>query len=194
MRFLLSRPPVAGWGWLSCRGKLVTNVTVHFVTIKADTVSKTSEIEFDLETFIPYRLNRISEQISLDFSKFYKGEYGMTRPEWRVLANLGQHGVLTAKQICHLSGQHKTKVSRAVAGLAKRDWLKRMPNHEDRREEWLQLTSSGKTAYRRIAVKGIEHDAGLMSALGNNGSEALLLALHTLEAKLQLTDSRRKKR
>lgn len=146
-------------------------------------MSDNNPIEFDLENFLPYRLNRISEKISLGFSRVYKGEYGMTRPEWRVLANLGQHGKLTAKQICRLSSQHKTKVSRAVAGLERRDWLKRLRNPEDRREEWLQLAASGKAAYRRIASKGIEHDAALLAALGKTNGTALFNALDALEGK-----------
>jgi len=151
-------------------------------------VTKPDAYEFDLDSFLPYRLNRVSEEISLGFSRFYKREYGMTRPEWRVLANLGQHVKLTAKQICRLSTQHKTKVSRAVAGLEKRDWLKRERNPEDRREEYLQLTAAGKAAYRRIAMKGADHDATLLARLGERNAKALLDALDALERD-QLSDT-----
>ena len=51
------------------------------------------------------------------FAAVYKAEYGMTRPDWRVLANLGQYGRQSARQICARAGMHKTEVSRAVARL-----------------------------------------------------------------------------
>ena len=137
--------------------------------------------EFDLETFIPYRLNRVSEHISLGFSKIYRGEYGMTRPEWRVLANLGQHQKLTAKRVGEISGQHKTKVSRAVSALENRKWLIRTQNPDDRREEWLELTRAGTDAYRRIATEGKKHDASLLARLGATKARALLAALDALE-------------
>ena len=40
---------------------------------------------FDLETFLPYRLNRAAELVSLRFASQYKARYRMTRPEWRTL-------------------------------------------------------------------------------------------------------------
>ena len=52
-----------------------------------------------LEDFLPYRLNRLAEAVSRDFSRIYRERYGLTRPEWRTLAALGQYGTMTAKQI-----------------------------------------------------------------------------------------------
>lgn len=148
--------------------------------------------DFDLETFIPFRLNRVSEQISLGFSRIYKGEYGMTRPEWRVLANLGQHQKLTAKRVGEISSQHKTKVSRAVSALEDRKWLIRTQNPDDRREEWLELTRAGINAYRKIAAEGKKHDTALLARLGATRARALLAALDALEEINRTTATGRK--
>lgn len=145
------------------------------------------EEEFDLETFLPYRLNRAAERMSLTFARAYRERYGMTRPEWRVLANLGQHRRLTARQICAISTQHKTKVSRAVAALEKRGWLTRFPNPDDRREEFLELKKAGKAAYHDIAATGMRHDRDLIARLGGENARALTRALDALEA---LSDSK----
>ena len=45
----------------------------------------------ELEMFLPYRLNRLADAVSREFSKIYRDRYGLTRPEWRTLAGLGQH-------------------------------------------------------------------------------------------------------
>lgn len=140
------------------------------------------EERFDLETFLPFRLNRAAERVSLDFAKLYRKAHGMTRPQWRTLANLGQHGRLSARQICNLSMQHKTKVSRAVADLESRKWLKRSINPEDRREEWLELTAEGKAVFRQLSSLGQEQDRKLRQALGKQNAEALETALNALES------------
>ena len=37
--------------------------------------------EFDLETFIPFRLHTVSEAVSQSFRTVYRNAYGMTRSE-----------------------------------------------------------------------------------------------------------------
>ena len=90
-----------------------------------------------LEDFIPYRLNKAAEAVSQRFASIYRDRYGLTRPEWRTLATLGQFGILTATAIGAHSSMHKTKVSRAVFTLEKRRWLSRKRDDIDRRiENW----------------------------------------------------------
>jgi DNA-binding MarR family transcriptional regulator len=72
---------------------------------------------FDLDAFLPYRLNRAAEFVSKRFAAGYKARYDMSRPEWRVLALLGARWRMTATEIGRHSGMHKTKVSRAVFSL-----------------------------------------------------------------------------
>lgn len=58
--------------------------------------SKNSDDILVLETFLPYRLYHLADLVSREFSTIYKDRLGLTRPEWRVLAGLGQHGAMTA--------------------------------------------------------------------------------------------------
>ena len=78
----------------------------------------------ELESFLPYRLNRLAESVSREFSKIYRDCFGLTRPEWRTLATLGEFGTITATAIGEHSSMHKTKVSRAVRPRAPK-WLTR---------------------------------------------------------------------
>ena len=79
-----------------------------------------------------------------------RDRYGLTRPEWRTLATLGEFGTMTATAIGEHSSMHKTKVSRAVAELESRKWLTRTPDAADRRIEHLALTKAGRGAYREL--------------------------------------------
>lgn len=137
-----------------------------------------------LETFLPYRLNRLADAVSREFSKTYRDRHGLTRPEWRTLAGLGQHGTMTATAIGEQSAMHKTKVSRAVAALEKRGWLVRNPDSADRRAEKLTLTKAGGAVYRELVPLAKAYERillGKMSAQerkdAENGIRAIEAAL-----------------
>ncbi|HMB47909.1 MAG TPA: MarR family transcriptional regulator [Afifellaceae bacterium] len=140
-----------------------------------------AEQPFALEAFLPYRLMRIAELVSQDFSSIYRRKYGLNRPEWRCLATLGQFGRTTAKAIGEHSAMHKTKVSRAVAELERRGWLKRKADPQDRRVEHLSLTDDGRTAFRSLVPLAGEFEANLQSDLGDRRIDQFLAGLEAME-------------
>lgn len=135
----------------------------------------------ELETFLPYRLDRLSDAISAKFQRIYRDQYAMTRPEWKVLAHLGQHETLTAREICRLTGLHKTKVSRAVSTLQKRRWLSRDRDETDRRIEHLTLTKLGRENYAALAALLAKREAEMLAVLGEEERQVLSSALASLE-------------
>lgn len=138
----------------------------------------------DLETFLPYRLNRVADLVSRSFASIYRERYGLTRPEWRALATVGQFGTVTASRIVEHSSMHKTKVSRAVAALERRGWLDRITDTGDRRIEHLRLTARGSRAYRDLVPIAKSYEADLLAALRASESAALLDGLAGLERRL----------
>ncbi|UXN58057.1 MarR family winged helix-turn-helix transcriptional regulator [Phyllobacterium zundukense] len=134
-----------------------------------------------LENFLPYRLNKAAEAVSQRFASIYRERYGLTRPEWRTLATLGQFGILTATAIGAHSSMHKTKVSRAVFALEKRRWLSRKRDDIDRRIENLELTPAGHKAYNELAKVAHQFETDLLSALGKLGENELKAGLAALE-------------
>ena len=137
--------------------------------------------DFDLEAFLPYRLAQAAEAVSLEFYQLYRSRYAMTRPEWRVMAHLGQYGALTARDICDRASLHKTKVSRAVYALEQRKWLKRGRDDGDRRFEWLELTGAGRKTYDDLCREGLSLEARLRTRLGADGAAQLLSLWHKLD-------------
>ena len=138
-----------------------------------------------LEDFLPYRLNRLADSVSRDFSRIYKERFGLTRPEWRLLATLGQYGTMTATEIGRHSSMHKTKVSRAVMALEVRRWISRKADAGDRRVEHLTLTKNGEAAYREMVPLAREFEAALMKRMSDKDRKALLAGLAGLEAQLK---------
>ena len=122
--------------------------------------------DFDLQDFLPYLLNQAAEATSRGFQATYRARYGLTRTQWRVMANLGRFGAMTASDICRLSHVEKTKVSRAVAGLEAEGLLTRSTSPEDRRAENLSLTPKGRTVFTEIGQHAQAFDADLRARLG----------------------------
>ena len=141
-------------------------------------------MDLRLESFLPYRLNRATAVASKQISRIYRDEFGLTVPEWRVLATLGQLGTVSAKQIGQHSAMHKTKVSRAVASLQKRRWVTREVDDLDRRIEHLSLTSAGEAAFRRLAPKMLAFEEELLARLAPKQRAQLLQGLALLEEAL----------
>ena len=146
---------------------------------------------FELETFLPYRLNRAAEYVALRFAAQYKARFELTRPEWRTLAALGSSGrMMTATEIGAHSSMHKTKVSRAVFALEQRRWLKREEDGRDRRFEHLALTPAGERAYEELTELAGAYQAELVSMLGKENVEALSAGLRAVERAMKMSGRR----
>ena len=139
-------------------------------------------VEFDLEQFLPYLLNQAAEATSRSFQATYKAAFGMTRTQWRVLANLGKFGAMTARDICSLSHIEKTKVSRAVAGLEANGALTREISVRDRRTEILSLTPHGKAVFAQLGAGAVQYDTQLRAGLGVKSADILVAVLRDLIA------------
>jgi DNA-binding MarR family transcriptional regulator len=134
-----------------------------------------------LDRFLPYRLNRLADVVSRAFSQSYKDRHGLTRPEWRLLATLGQFWTLTATAIGEHSAMHKTKVSRAVAALERRAWLVRRTDAGDRRVENLSLTAAGRRAYRDMVPLARAFEKHFLQELSASERTGIQKALALLE-------------
>lgn len=141
---------------------------------------------FALEAFLPYRLVRIAEQVSQDFSAIYRKRYGLSRAEWRCLAALGQFDTITATEIASHSTMHKTKVSRAIAELDRRGWIFREADAQDRRVENLSLTESGRCAFDDIVPLAKSFERELQAEIGDKQAAQLLAGLDAVERHFRL--------
>ncbi|MEM8812832.1 MAG: MarR family transcriptional regulator [Pseudomonadota bacterium] len=147
-----------------------------------------------LEEFLPYRLARMAGEISRQLREVYKDDHGLTIPEWRTLATLGQFGTVTAKAIGAHASMHKTKVSRAVAALETRRWLQRAQNPDDRREDLLSLTAPGRRAYRHLVPKMRAFEDAIIAQFAETGAASgsvdLFATLDALERILGIENQR----
>ena len=132
---------------------------------KRNSLLRTNTDKLSLRSFLPYRLNVVAQAVSGGLSVAYADTYGISPPEWRVLATLGECPQMTARDVSGHSGMHKTQVSRAVLSLEKRHLLARSPSAADRREEILSLSIAGRRMYETLAPMALRYERGLLEGL-----------------------------
>ena len=104
----------------------------------------------NLDRFLPYRLNRLAHNVGVSLATIYTDAFGISRSQWQVMALLGQHQRLTAKQICTMTHMDKVKVSRAVNGLVKLNYLQTTPDKAGKRAVLLTHSVKGKELFQVI--------------------------------------------
>lgn len=107
-----------------------------------------NNISLNLDRFLPYRLNRLAHNVGVSLATIYTDAFGISRSQWRVMALLGQHQWLTAKQICTMTHMDKVKVSRAVNGLVKSNYVQTTPDQTDKRAVLLTQSAEGRKLFQ----------------------------------------------
>ena len=134
---------------------------------------------FDLNAFLPYRLNAAAGRISRAFSERYREEFGISIPEWRVLVHLHQSGDVSVRDIEARVDMEKSKVSRAASRLEAAGYVTKAVNGSDRRLLVLALTAEGEALVARLLPVAMSYQAEMLAKLGPlvEGLEAGLSAL-----------------
>jgi DNA-binding MarR family transcriptional regulator len=104
-----------------------------------------------LEEYLPYRLSVAAAEVSRLVARAYEDRFGLTIPQWRLIANLAEHGPTTPLQLGRLAALDKVTVSRASQALLERALSRRVENGEDGRHRAPRLglrTSSDRRLVR----------------------------------------------
>ncbi|WP_245259099.1 MarR family winged helix-turn-helix transcriptional regulator [Salinarimonas rosea] len=138
-----------------------------------------------LERFLPYRLNVLATTVSNALARIYAERFGITIPQWRIVATLGQFETRTARDIAAHAVMHKSTVSRAVASLAGRGIVERRPNADDMREELLALTPKGRGIYEAVAPEALAFERAVFTGLSPDERETLFGLIDRLDARMR---------
>jgi DNA-binding MarR family transcriptional regulator len=118
-----------------------------------------------LERFLPYRLSVLASTIGAKVAATYDQRFGISIPEWRVMAMLAQHPDISAVDVAERTAMDKVAVSRAVQGLLSKGHIKRQIHAEDRRRSMLTLSASGRAVYKRVVPAARALESQLLTAL-----------------------------
>ena len=115
-----------------------------------------------LDDFLPYRLSVAANAVSDVIASSYQSKFGLSIPQWRLMAVLGEGGPMTPQGLCARTVMDKVTVSRAAAALHERRLVEREPNASDGRSHRVGLTTAGQDLYAQIAPLALAHEARLL--------------------------------
>jgi len=135
-----------------------------------------------LSEFLPYRMATLSNRISRTIAQLYSERFGLTIPEWRVMAILGERPNISAGEVAEKGAMDKVTVSRAVAKLLKSERISRQFAREDRRRSVLALSDEGKAVYVEIVPLALAYETALLSELTEDERRTLDRLMARLES------------
>lgn len=137
----------------------------------------------DLERFLPYRLSVLTNVVSSAIAAAYRRRFGLSIPEWRVIAVLARHPGLSATEVADKTRMDAVAVSRAVSRLLRNGRLRRSVSRDDRRRSVLRVSAAGEAVYREVAPLALQFERELLATLGRADRVALDRALERLTAR-----------
>jgi DNA-binding MarR family transcriptional regulator len=139
-----------------------------------------------LEDFLPYRLAILSHTVSSSIARAYDQRFGLTIPEWRVIAILGRFPGLSAVEVADRTMMDKVAVSRAVTKLIKSGRIDREFADADRRRSILNLSDAGRKVHDEIAPLALGIEADLLHGLTAEQIETLNTVIERLLIRARL--------
>ncbi len=121
--------------------------------------------KLDLDSFVPYRLSVLSNRVSSAIAREYSERFGLSIPEWRVMAVLGQTPGLSSRAVAERTAMDKVQVSRAVASLVESKRVLKQLDSEDGRIARLSLTAKGRAIYDEVVPLALHLERVFLAAL-----------------------------
>jgi DNA-binding MarR family transcriptional regulator len=108
-----------------------------------------------MNEFLPYQMSTASRAVSGLIIRDYYERFGLSVPEWRVLAILGEGVGLTQSDLCGETRMDKVAINRAVKALVEDGMVCRTPNENDGRSHHLHLTEHGQEIFDQLLPHGL---------------------------------------
>ncbi|MES2034783.1 MAG: MarR family winged helix-turn-helix transcriptional regulator [Pseudomonadota bacterium] len=136
----------------------------------------------ELDEYLPFRLSVASNGVSRLIARAYEDRFGLSIPQWRLMAVLAEVGGLTPQAIVARTAMDKVTVSRAANGLVTRHLIARTASASDGRSHSLALTETGRRLHGEIAPLALAYEAALLTGLAPAEVAQMKRLLQRLEA------------
>lgn len=135
----------------------------------------------ELDRFLPYRLSVTSNLVSDRIARAYESLFGLSIPEWRLVAVIAEAKAITQAEIGERTWMDKVTVSRAAIALVERGLLSRAANPADKRSHHLSLTDAGRDLYAAIAPKALELEARIFASFSKPELDGFVAVLQRID-------------
>jgi DNA-binding MarR family transcriptional regulator len=138
-----------------------------------------------LDTYLPYRLSVTSNKVSALIARAYENRFGLSVPQWRLLAVLAETSHLSQQELVLRTAMDKVTVSRAAAALMERGLIARKTSQADRRAAELSLTPAGISIVDEVVPLAQDFEKALIEAIGVADAGKLEAMLRKIEAQAE---------
>ncbi len=142
--------------------------------------------KFDLNDYIPCQLATLTQSIMRSVAALFEDRYGISLPEWKVLAIIRDKPSLSAVAVSRLAQMDTVAVSRAVTKLLDRDLVIRALDSEDRRRSVLNVSAEGQELHDQIAPLARKLEASLLEALTEEEQRVFAKAIRVLNSRAEV--------
>ena len=151
--------------------------------IRADIGNESAS--FELERWLPHQFSFIANRVSAKLARMYGERFNLSVTGWRVIAVLGQHEPLSAKQLADRTGMDQVNITRAVTRLASQGMVSRRIDRADRRRIVLRLSKKGRAVFDVVLPLAESIEAAILEELTAAQTEELR---RTMAALVQRTE------
>lgn len=142
----------------------------------------------NVDEFLTFRLTRLSNALRTNLTKRYLEEFGLSLPEWRLLALVTRFSPLRFSELTSRSSMDKGQVSRTLRQLDKRGLIKMkvVKNKGSRSTEALAapvvvaVTPAGKNLHKDVLPVARKRQAEFLMILTESERAALYATLDKL--------------
>ena len=135
-----------------------------------------------LDDMLLYAMWQVQAHAGRVVMRLCETEFGITRREWRVLAQLAAHEGVLSSQLAERAGLDRARTSRALTLLAAKGLVRRTPRPGDRREVLVHLTAQGRALHDRLLPRVVQINRQLLSVLSESEARTLDVCLQRLQA------------
>ncbi len=138
-----------------------------------------------------YQLDKFQELIAKLFQccqermQYQCDRFQLPDAEFRCLLLFGDERYLTAKSIAHRMNVVKSRVSKIIDGLIRKDLIQRIADPEDSRVKLLSLTSVGQKKINEIKIFMEDVHGQVLSQMAPDQRQTMLTNLDILKASME---------
>ena len=123
--------------------------------------------------FLHHLLRQAAEAANQEVQDLHRSRFDLQDPEWCVLYHLGMNGRMAAQDISDRAMLHKTRISRSVQRLERRQLVRRGSDERDRRREPLELTEQGRAIYETLLLAAHDQEASMTKGIARRDLDSL---------------------
>lgn len=135
-------------------------------------------MKLDLQSYFPGLLLWLSNKLSSSASSLYREKFKIAINDWRMLSYFMIYPWSTASKAAELMGLDKAAISRSIALLTTKGWLKSRPLGLRKIE--YKVTPSGEKLHNALFKLAIAREKALLDGFSEDEQQLLISMMHRM--------------